>query len=103
MEIVIFYTTVPNMETAIDMSNTLLAEKLIACSNANPISSYYEWNGRLCTENEIAIHFKSSIAKTDELERRISSLHPYETPAIIHWTAQVNEKYGQWVDEQVKL
>jgi uncharacterized protein involved in tolerance to divalent cations len=32
-----------------------------------------------------------------KVELDILAVHPYEIPAVIQWTVETNESYGEWV------
>ncbi len=103
MNITIFYTPFPSKEVAAEIIKTLLAEKLIACSNVVTSDSTYMWLGQLTTENEYIAFMKTLPEKTESLTQRIVSLHPYEVPAILHWQVEANESYYNWIKTELGL
>jgi periplasmic divalent cation tolerance protein len=52
------------------------------------------------TSNEIQLLFKTSAARSIELERFILANHPYETPELLSWQASASTAYGQWVETE---
>lgn len=76
----------PDAQCAKNISEHLLAEKLIACANILPgVESVFEWNGECTSANEVAVLFKTTEALVDKVVDRLGQLHPYDTPAILGW------------------
>lgn len=76
----------PHAEVAKKIAENLLAEKLIACGNIIPgVESVFEWNDECTTAQEVAVVFKTTDDKLEELVQRLGELHPYDTPAILGW------------------
>ena len=93
-------TTVSSDEDAIKVINAVLESKLAACVQTTSIGSHYEWNGELCHDKEILILFKTSWRLYEELEAKLSIIHPYETPEIIALDIEKGaKKYFDWIDE----
>ncbi len=90
---------VPDETTARSISELLLSQKLIACTNIIPIQSIYFWEGSLCKEGEFVIFAKTLHDKVESIERNVIAVHPYEIPLISSWSIEVNEAYWQWVNE----
>lgn len=65
---------------------TLLEERLIACANIlPPMTSVFEWEGKLDESSEVGVLFKTSAALLEPLVERLGECHPYDTPAVIGW------------------
>jgi len=95
------YITGPSQECLETMAQTLLAEKRIACANLMaPHQSYYSWQGEMKNELEWAMLLKSQIPLQDSLEKRISELHPFETPCILFHKLECEPQFHNWVVEQ---
>ena len=91
-------TTCPDKETASSIVESLLADGLIACGQVEgPIESTYFWNGKLNKEPEWRILMKFAPEKTQQLERELVKLHPYETPQWTNWEANASDGYHEWV------
>ena len=102
MQAVFVYTTLPDMETAREMGETLVKEHLAACANIFPgMRSIYEWQGRLEFDEEVATIFKTTPERVVAVEARIAELHPYEVPAILRLPVEhVNAPYLDWLRRQ---
>lgn len=81
-EICVIFSTAPP-EDAARMARALVDLHLAACVNVVNVSSYYEWNGKFCADNEHLLIAKTKKEKADEVIRAIRDLHPYEVPEII--------------------
>ena len=76
----------PDRETARNIAQVLLTERLIACANIlGSIESVFEWNGEASNEEEIGVLFKTTSQLLDGLVERLGELHPYDTPAVLGW------------------
>jgi periplasmic divalent cation tolerance protein len=76
--------TCPDEAVAIDIARVLVTEGLAACVNRlSPVTSVYQWDGRLCEAPEQLLLIKTTPARYEALEMRLKALHPYEIPEII--------------------
>ena len=101
-ELVEILTTVANEEDAARISRALVEEKSFACASWRPVRSIYSWKGAIVDEGEIEITFKTLASRADHAERRLRSLHPYETPAILRVAIlRADPDYADWVRANV--
>ncbi len=78
----------PDAETARAAADALLDDGLIACANLlGTIESRFVWDGARAVGSEVAVLFKTTAGKLDDVIERLGELHPYDTPAIIGWHA----------------
>lgn len=76
--------TCPDEAVAVDIARVLVKEGLAACVNRlSPVTSIYQWEGRLCEAPEQLLLIKTTPARYEALEMRLKALHPYEIPEII--------------------
>jgi periplasmic divalent cation tolerance protein len=101
-QLIVILCTVPDEATAEKMAKGLLEERLAACVNAIPrVKSFYRWQGKIQTDNEIQLLIKTRSERFDELAAWISENHPYEVPEIVAIPAsQVGDAYLAWAVEQ---
>jgi periplasmic divalent cation tolerance protein len=103
-EIVIAFSTFPDLETARRVALQIVDLRLAACGNIVPqIQSIYRWQGKLESGEEALAIFKLSASRYAEFETRLRSLHPYEVPEII--SCKVNAglpQYLQWVTDNCR-
>lgn len=93
-------TTAPE-DTAPEIAETLVEERLAACVNTHPINSIYRWEGEIVTDNEVALDIKTA-RPYSEVRDRVQELHPYDVPAIIRIDAEANPRYEEWVRESTR-
>lgn len=101
MKIMLFYVPCPDQITAKKLIEALLSEKLIACGNIICSESLYNWEDKPEEGAEFIAIMKTLPEKTAEAEIKISGLHPYSIPAILHWEVSCNNSYWDWVKAQL--
>ncbi|PMS20743.1 cytochrome C biogenesis protein [Trinickia dabaoshanensis] len=98
LPVVLMLTTVPDASSAEKLAQDALELRLAACvTELGKVRSRYRWKGAVETAEEIQLLFKTSAARSLELERFIAANHPYETPELLTWQADASNAYGQWV------
>lgn len=99
--ILLVLATFPDADSAASAVRTLVEEKLAACGNIFPgVRSIYAWQGKIEDAAEVAVLLKTRSPLYAKLEKRLSKLHPYETPEIIAWEpGAVSKPYAAWVAE----
>lgn len=104
MPISLIYTTCPDESTAQVISETLLMEKLVACTNIFPVvQSLYWWEGRLESSKECVVILKTDLQLKPELKKRFEELHPYEVPCFLEIPIGTGaEPYLQWLQNSLK-
>lgn len=77
-------TTVENKADAEKIARILVEKRLAACVQiVGPLTSYFQWQGKLDTAGEYLCLIKSREDLFAELEAEIKSMHPYEVPEIL--------------------
>jgi len=99
----LIYSTFGSEHEARRVAKILMQEKLIACANHfAPIVSQYEFQGAFHEEQEFPVLFKTSAERAKPAAERLLALHSFDTPAILHWTADAfNPDYEKWVFDQL--
>ena len=96
-------TTFANQTEAIEIINTVLENKLVACAQTMNINSHYTWKGDVHHEPEVLVLFKTAWNLYDALESKIKELHSYEVPEIIAIDIDKGlPSYLKWIDEVTK-
>ena len=97
-EFVFVYSTFPDAEAAKRVGDMLVREKLAACVNIHgPMTSVYEWKGKVETESEFAAFIKTRAALADEVIAQARELHPYSVPCfLVLPIAGGNADYLEW-------
>ena len=98
------YTTLPDADSAAQLGEALVKERLAACVNIFPgIRSVYEWQGRLEHDEEVVLIAKTTPEQAAAAARRVHELHPYEVPAILQLPVTVmNSAYLEWMRQQTQ-
>jgi periplasmic divalent cation tolerance protein len=101
-EFVFVYSTFPDRESALKVAQTLVTARLAACVNLSaPITSVYEWQGKLETSPEIAAFIKTRRALVDQVIAAARPLHPYSVPCFLTLPIEGgNEDYLSWARAQ---
>lgn len=97
--IIIVFTHVPDMQTAEQIAQGLLADKLAACVNiSSPVRSLYRWQGAIEATEEIALSIKTRQSAYAACAEKLRAMHPYELPEIvgIHVDTVLPE-YQAWI------
>lgn len=98
VNVTLILTTVPDAQTAQKLASGALDARLAACvTQLGVVHSNYHWQGKVESADEIQLLFKTSVARSLELEQFIQSHHPYETPEVLLWQATATLAYGQWI------
>lgn len=103
--IALFYVTFPNKKSALKISNKLLHDGLIACSNIlSPHLSIYMWQGKDVTEKEVGVLYKLAPKNKKKFARELHNIHPYVLPCIIELNVKsINKTFARWVNQAKKI
>jgi periplasmic divalent cation tolerance protein len=104
-EVVLAFSTFPDIETARRIARELVSENLAACANVIPkIESIYRWQGKLEQGEEALVLFKTTAARFAAFEKKLKSLHPYDVPEIICTPIdRGSPAYLDWVRQNVNF
>jgi len=84
MNFILVYITAKDKEQALSIGRALVQERLCACVNIiDSMTSIYEWEGQINTDNEAVLIAKTVSEKFDSLQKRVKELHTYTCPCII--------------------
>ncbi len=101
MAMIMFYVTFPDEDAATKLSDHLIEQKMVACSNIYPMKSSYRWKGNVENDDEWIAIYKTSFKNTGKVESTIEELHPYEVPCIMHWEFSCNFAYEKWLRKNI--
>lgn len=103
-EFVFLYSTLPDRSAAEKVGRTLVESKLAACVNVMaPMTSIYEWEGKLDTTEETAVLIKTRRTLVDAAIAAARLLHPYAVPCfLVLPIAGGNEDYLAWARAQTR-
>jgi periplasmic divalent cation tolerance protein len=92
-------TTFANAEDAAKAVRVLVEGRFAACGTVLPgARSIYRWKEAIEDTSEALVLIKTSAERFPDLERKLRSIHPYETPEIVVLDpAAVSGDYADWV------
>jgi periplasmic divalent cation tolerance protein len=103
MSLLLVITTVANKDQAQALVKALIQEGRVACAQFHPIQSSYVWDGKVVSEEEFKILFKTTQDHCQTLMQRIREIHPYELPAIYALEPSAcDPSFAQWVVDQTR-
>jgi len=99
-QITVIQTTLPGtwIEAEVGSFAQLMLEAGGSCVQHTNIRSTYKWEGKIESAHEWRIQIKTSNANSKMVVETLTQNHPYDTPQIIHWTADTTQEYANWID-----
>ena len=101
MPFIFLYIPCGTSEEAKKIARHLLNTKLIACANFFPVQSLYWGEGKIQEEAEVVLLLKTEKKKSAAVRKEVERLHSYSVPCIAQLPVTFNEKYGQWLLQQI--
>lgn len=101
-EVVFVYSTFPDRAASERVGRALVEARLAACVNIfAPMTSIYEWEGKLEVANEFAVFIKTRRELAARAIETARPLHPYSVPCfLVLPIADGNDDYLAWVRVQ---
>jgi len=100
MKMIVVQTTTANAADAERLAEALVAERLAACVQIEPIRSLYVWKGQVERREEQRLSIKTQEALFEAVRARLRELHPYETPEIIALPVATGDaEYFAWLGD----
>nr|WP_246152466.1 divalent-cation tolerance protein CutA [Sphingomonas montanisoli] len=65
------------------LAEALVAERLAACVQMQPVTSIYRWQGAVERAAEVLLHIKTRSSLSAAVEARIRALHSYDVPEVV--------------------
>lgn len=98
---VLVLSTFPADRDPAPLAEALVTERLAACVNIlPPMQSVYRWQGAVERAAEHQLIIKTTAARVEDLEARLTALHPYEVPELIVLpVAGGGDAYLRWIYE----
>jgi periplasmic divalent cation tolerance protein len=102
-DVVLILTTLPAGADVGAIARALVNEHLAACvSVSGEMRSVYLWEGRVAEEVEREVMIKTTAARVQRVQARLTSLHPYSLPEFLVITAaDGSAEYLAWVRQSV--
>jgi periplasmic divalent cation tolerance protein len=97
--LVMIYTTWPDVDKARAAARALIGQRLAACVNILPaMTSLYRWEGGIEQADEVVMLIKTSRTSIKAIEEAVMRLHPYDTPAFMALAvSQSSHAYADWL------
>ncbi len=92
MKAIVVQTTCPNKKEAKLISKSLIKNNLAACVQIQKINSFYMWDKKFCSDDEVLISIKTKKKNFKKIKRKIKELHSYDLPEIIGFRIQKSSK-----------
>jgi uncharacterized protein involved in tolerance to divalent cations len=91
--------TAANGDEAGRIAEMLVDAHLAACVQILPgIQSIYRWQGKVAHEQEVLLLAKTASGRFDDLVKRVTAIHSYDTPEIIALPiVAAAEPYLKWL------
>ncbi len=98
-------TTADKREVAEKIGRHLVERRLASCAQiVGPMKSIYWWKGKVEETDEWLCIIKSRASHYEEIEKEITSLHPYEVPEIIALKVERGfADYMKWIMDETEL
>jgi periplasmic divalent cation tolerance protein len=98
-ELLLVMTSLPDIEVAKALAKRLIDANLAACVQLKPgVQSIYQWEGRICEEQEVVLVAKTTAGRWTAISDYIKQNHPYDVPEIIAQPiTHSHTNYAQWV------
>ncbi len=97
------HTTCKDIEEAKKLSSLIIEKEVGACVDLWPISSYYNFGGKLVHKTRAKLLITTFESKLDAITKLISEHHSYVIPLIAGVDVKrVNRPYKEWMMEVIK-
>ena len=105
MGTLVVLVTASNQEEALLIGRRVVEKKLAACVTVVPnVVSIFEWDGKVCEEQEWLLVMKSNADAYETLEVEVKTLHSYEVPEILALSvAKGSSEYLAWVKAMTRV
>jgi periplasmic divalent cation tolerance protein len=95
-------TTVGSIETAKHLATKIVEARLAGCVQIDgPITSIYNWQGKLCDDTEFRLTCKTLPWRLQAVVEFLQANHSYEVPEIIVSSFEASSSYMSWLSDQV--
>lgn len=103
-ELLVVFTTLPDEESAQEVADLLVGERLAACvSILGGCRSVYRWQGSVESADEIPLLIKTAADRYPALKARLVELHSYDVPEILAWRPDAGlPEYASWVISETR-
>ncbi len=101
-KILLVKTTVAHLDDARRLSLAVVEAGLAACASTTATESCFKWEGKLSSEQEHSVAFKTSRKQGKSLVKWLEENHPYDLPQILFWEVDSTMGFRQWVEKETE-
>ena len=96
--------TCPDHDTARQLAEQLVGQRLAACVNIVPgLESIYTWQGKVERDSEVLLIIKTRQDRYAQVEETLLQHHPYELPEILRVSLSGGLRdYLHWIDNALE-
>lgn len=74
----------------------------MACANIyDDVKSIYRWESEIVEEKECILIVKTTEDKFEKVKKEVEKIHSYSVPCIVKIPVEANEKYFNWIKNEV--
>lgn len=85
------------------ITEKLLAERLVACVKQWPVTASFIWNDQIDNTQELILMMETIEEKFGAVEKVVKELHNYELPVLTAFPlVKVSRGVEEWIKESVK-
>jgi periplasmic divalent cation tolerance protein len=96
---IIVYATVPDEESGSRIALTLLEKQLCACVLIIDANNTFWWDPKLNSSTTKLLLIKTKKSLFPRIAKEITTIHPYELPAIMCSSMITTPQYAQFIDK----
>lgn len=101
MPVQLVYVTFPDEETAEELGQRMLEERLAACFTYWQAGTRYWWEGEIEAEEETLALFKTAPEERQALVDAIEDDHPYDVPCVLPLDSEGGTPgYAEWIQAE---
>lgn len=105
MDVVMLYSTWPDVDSARACGEALIRERKAACATILPgATSVYRWQGEIESASETVLLVKTSAARATEARDAILAHHSYELPCVTAFRIErelSHAPFASWISAEV--
>lgn len=100
----LLWLTCKDKAEADKIAKALLDKHLIACAKQVPVTSSFQWKGKIDNTNEILLQMDSRTGLFDKVEAAVNELHSYDTPNLQATPViKVTKKTQEWLEKELDV
>ena len=103
MKLCLLFLSCKNIKEADKISGQLLKEKLIVCAKKISINSYYLWNKKIESAQEVLLIMDSVEENFEKINKEVKKIHSYKTYTLLMiGINKINDKTLKWLQNSLR-